>query len=79
MSGDTSIRQSVVQLVSTLAMKMEMVFTKYMLTPPRGFGLSFALGFALIGAFHKKGYRYIWVFSNLLTMPTEKDGDYSRH
>jgi hypothetical protein len=32
-----------------LAMKMGMVFTKYLLTPPRSFGPSFVL----IEAFHK--------------------------
>jgi hypothetical protein len=59
MSGDTIIRLYVIQMGSTLVMKMEMVFMRFMLTPLRGSDLSFAPGFALTVAFHRKGRRYI--------------------
>jgi hypothetical protein len=54
---------------STPEMKMATAFVKSMCIPWKGFGLSCGVGFAPIGAFHKKNSPFTSVSSSLCTMP----------
>jgi len=68
-SGDTTISMWTMDEESTPEMKMATAFVKSMCIPWKGFGLSCGVGFAPIGAFHKKNSPFTSVSSSLCTMP----------
>ena len=69
--------QFVILRANMREMKMAMVFVKFTSILWKGFGLYFALGYALIGEFPRQIYPAIWHFLRPFTISGEEAADYS--